>query len=335
VAQRVERSNRQPPRGTGARLHHLREHERCEVGHVLGEFAQRRQAQGELGEPRPQVGIEVVLLRQAPHVERRKRHQPHLVLLGARQQEFEAALLAAREPREVGEKQDPAGRLGEKLGGRLGEELRARQEGRARRGKQPREQFRSHAALAAQQERRGRLRELRQPLFGVGERRRAPERRERELRRRGRLGAAQRALHGGEEPLQRHGLLQEVERADARCLDRGLDRGMARHHHHGHGELPARSPFLQQRDAVRGPASRDIEQHEIGRPRSRRRASPGSSASITCGPPSARISDSSSRMPTSSSTTSICAMSYAAFASGSSTLTDAPRVGRFSIATLP
>src|SRR6185503_18851787 len=188
VAQRVERGDREAPRWTGARLHHLREHERGEVGHILGEFAQRRQAQRELGEPRPQVGIELVLLRQGPYVERRKRHQPHLVLLGARQEELEAALLAARQPGEVGEEQDPAGRLGEKLGRRLGEELRARQEGRARRGKEPGEQLRPHAALAAQQERRGRLRELRQPLFRVRERRRAAERRERELRRRGRLG---------------------------------------------------------------------------------------------------------------------------------------------------
>src|SRR5207344_445835 len=45
-----------------------------------------------------------------------------------------------------------------------------------------------------------------------------------------------------------------------------------------------------------------------GRPRSRkRRASPALSASSTWWPSSARISDSSSRMPTSSSTTSICA----------------------------
>ena len=106
------------------------------------------------------------------------------------EQELEAALLAARQPREVGEKQDPAGRLGKKLGRRLGEELRAGQEGRARRGEEPREQLRPHASLAAQQERRGHLRELRQALFRIRERRRAAERRERELRRRGRLGAA-------------------------------------------------------------------------------------------------------------------------------------------------
>jgi hypothetical protein len=36
-----------------------------------------------------------------------------------------------------------------------------------------------------------------------------------------------------------------------------------RHHHHRHGELPARRPLLEQRDAV-GVGHPDVEQHEVG-----------------------------------------------------------------------
>src|SRR3989454_4118966 len=54
-----------------------------------------------------------------------------------------------------------------------------------------------------------------------------------------------------------------------------------------------------------------------GRARSRsRRASPALSATITWCPSSARISDSSSRIPTSSSTTRICAISLRRFRQG-------------------
>jgi hypothetical protein len=70
MAQRVERRDRQSPRRAAARLHHLREHERRQVRHVLGELAQRGQPQRQLGEPRSEVGVEVVLFGQALYVER-------------------------------------------------------------------------------------------------------------------------------------------------------------------------------------------------------------------------------------------------------------------------
>ena len=179
--------------------------------------------------------------------------------------------------------QDAAGGARQQFGGRLGQQLGAVEERRARRREQAREQFRPHAALAAQQQRRAGLRELRQALAHLGERRRAAERGERELARRGALLVAQRALHRGEQALQRDRLLQVVERADARRLDRGLDGAVAGHHHHGHAELAARGPFLEQRDAV-GVRHPDVEQHQVrarcaragGAPRPRsRRAAPG------------------------------------------------------------
>src|SRR5439155_2532744 len=153
-------------------------------------------------------GVELVLFDQGAHVERRERDQAHLVLLCPRQQEFEAALLPPGEACEVGEEKDAAGRLGKELGGRLRKQLRARQEARARRCEQPREELGAHAALAAQQQRRGSLGKLRQPLLRVRERGRTAQGRERELRRGRRLGAAQRALDRREQPLQSNGLFQ-------------------------------------------------------------------------------------------------------------------------------
>src|SRR5262249_40606374 len=60
----------------------------------------------------------------------------------------------------------------------------------------------------------------------------------------------ERAGHRAQELLQSDGLLEEVEGADLRGLDRGLDRAVARHHHDGHRELPGSRPLAQERDAV-------------------------------------------------------------------------------------
>jgi hypothetical protein len=263
MAQRVERCNGEPSRRTDAVLDHLREHERREIRDVLREFTQRGQSQGELGEPRGQLGIEFMLFHQGAHIQRGERHQSNLMLLGPRQQELGVALLGAPQSRQIGDEKDASGGLPEKLRGRFREQLHAREEGRRRRDEEAGEKLRTHAALATQQQRCARLRKLRQALLRVGQRRGAPERRESELRRCRRLGAAQRTLHGREQALQRHRLFQEVERADARGLDRGFDRGVARHHYHWHGELTASGPLLQQGDAI-GVGHPDVEQHEVG-----------------------------------------------------------------------
>ena len=115
MAQRIERGDGKAPQRAGAAFDHLREHERGEVGYVLGELAQRWQPKRELGEARTELGIEFVLLHQGAHVQRRKRHQPRLVLFRARQQELEVALLGAAQARQVGEEEDPARGLGEQL----------------------------------------------------------------------------------------------------------------------------------------------------------------------------------------------------------------------------
>ena len=57
-------------------------------------------------------------------------------------------------------------------------------------------------------------------------------------------------------------LFEEIERADARGLDRSFDRGVAGHHHDRHRQLAARGPFLEQRDAI-GVGHPDVEQHEV------------------------------------------------------------------------
>ena len=56
-------------------------------------------------------------------------------------------------------------------------------------------------------------------------------------------------------------LLEEIERADPRRLDGGLDRAVTRHHDDRHRQLRRRAPFAQQRDAV-GVGHPDVEQHE-------------------------------------------------------------------------
>jgi hypothetical protein len=64
--------------------------------------------------------------------------------------------------------------------------------------------------------------------------------------------------------LQRDRFLEEVERADARRLDRGVDRRVSGHHDHGHRQLAAGRPLLEQRHAV-GVRHPDVEQHQVDR----------------------------------------------------------------------
>jgi hypothetical protein len=66
-----------------------------------------------------------------------------------------------------------------------------------------------------------------------------------------------------EQLLQADRLLEEIECADARGLDRGLDRPVARHHHHRHREQARGTPLAQQRDAV-GVRHPDVEQDQRG-----------------------------------------------------------------------
>ena len=103
-------------------------------------------------------------------------------------------------------------------------------------------------------------------------------------------------------------LLQELERAEARSFHGGVDRRVTRHHDDRHRQLPGGRPLLQQCDAI-GVRHPDIEQHEVKffAARADRAAAAFSAVSTAC-PSSARISDSSSRMPISSSTTRMLAM---------------------------
>ena len=262
MTQRVERGDRQPPRRAGARLDELCQHEGSQIRHVFGKLAQRRQPECQLRKASSQLDIEVMLLREAAHIHRRERHQPHLLLLGTRQQELEVTLLGPSEAAEVGDEQHAARRLAEELRGRLGQQLGAGEKWRPGGHQQPREELGPHAALAAQHQGRGRLRQLREALLGVSERRRAAKRGQRELRRCRGFGIAQRALHGIQQPLQSDRLFEEVERPDAGGLDCGFDGAVTRHHDHRHGELPACSPFLEQRNTV-GIRHPDVEQDEV------------------------------------------------------------------------
>ena len=61
---------------------------------------------------------------------------------------------------------------------------------------------------------------------------------------------------------ERQGLLDEIERAEPRRFDRGLDGAVARHHH-DRARSPVRlRPFAQQCDAI-GVRHPDVQQHEI------------------------------------------------------------------------
>jgi hypothetical protein len=62
---------------------------------------------------------------------------------------------------------------------------------------------------------------------------------------------------------QRQRLLDEIESAQARSLDGGLDRTVAGHHDHRAVVAVGHRPFAQQGDAV-GIRHPDIQQHEVG-----------------------------------------------------------------------
>src|SRR5581483_1042111 len=70
------------------------------------------------------------------------------------------------------------------------------------------------------------------------------------------------AIHGDEELAHRYRLLDEIIRAEPGRLDRRFDGAVSRHHHDRYLGLPARGPFLEQRDAVRS-GHPDIEQHQV------------------------------------------------------------------------
>ncbi|MNR32127.1 hypothetical protein D3C85_1496870 [compost metagenome] len=72
-------------------------------------------------------------------------------------------------------------------------------------------------------------------------------------------------LHGGQQLLQRDGLLKEVQRANLRGLHGRVDRGVAGHHDDRHRQVTLCRPFLEQADAI-GIRHPDIEQYQIGRP---------------------------------------------------------------------
>ena len=79
----------------------------------------------------------------------------------------------------------------------------------------------------------------------------------------------ERALHRAQQLRERQRLLDEIEGAEARRLDRGLDRAVTGHHHHRAAVGGAGRPLAQQRDAV-DVGHPDVEQHQVGRlPRAR------------------------------------------------------------------
>ena len=73
----------------------------------------------------------------------------------------------------------------------------------------------------------------------------------------------ERALDRAQQLGERQRLLDEVEGAEARRLDRGLDRAVAGHHDHRTAIGGAGRPLAQQRDAV-DVGHPDVEQHEVG-----------------------------------------------------------------------
>ena len=83
------------------------------------------------------------------------------------------------------------------------------------------------------------------------------------------LAGIERALDGAQQLRERQRLLDEVERAEPRRLDRGLDGAVAGHHDDRAAVGGGGGPLAQQTDAVdiRHP---DVEQHQVRRlPRAR------------------------------------------------------------------
>ena len=89
---------------------------------------------------------------------------------------------------------------------------------------------------------------------------------------------------------------------------RGVDGAVPAHHDHRHRQH-AGAPFLEQRDAV-DVGHPDVQQHQVGRSRSRGARLRGVLRQSTVWPSSVRISDSRARMPSSSSTTRMIAMAF-------------------------
>ena len=131
VAQRVQRGDREAPRRAKPRLDQLRQHERREVRHVLGEFAHGRQFESQLRKAHAQIRIERVLLDERARIDRRKRDDARLVLVGPGQQEFQMALLGALEAAEIGKEEHAARGFGEQVRGRFGKHFRTGDERRA------------------------------------------------------------------------------------------------------------------------------------------------------------------------------------------------------------
>jgi hypothetical protein len=78
------------------------------------------------------------------------------------------------------------------------------------------------------------------------------------------LAARQAGLHRFQQFLHGNRLFQEIQCADARCLHRRVDRGVARHHDDRHRQQAVTLPLLEQRHAVRV-RHPDIKQDQIRR----------------------------------------------------------------------
>src|SRR5690606_3906747 len=84
-------------------------------------------------------------------------------------------------------------------------------------------------------------------------------------------GTRQAGSDGLEQHLQRDGLFKEINRAYARGLDGGVDRGVPAHHDDGHVEQALRSPLFKQADPV-GVRHPDVEKNQVGPASQPRRA---------------------------------------------------------------
>ena len=119
------------------------------------------------------------------------------------------------------------------------------------------------ARLADEQHRRAQAAHLVQALAQLLHDPRLAQLRHREAGARQDAPAGERLADRREQLRQADRLLEEIEGADARGLDRGVDRAVARHHHHRHREQPRSRPLLEERDAVRV-RHPDVEQDEVG-----------------------------------------------------------------------
>ena len=120
VAQRIERRDREAPRRAGARFDQLREHQRGEVRHVLGEVAQRRQAQRQLRRAARRAPDRSRASRRALRTSSGEKHTTRTLCFSARASRNSRLRCSAR-PRRVrsGDEQDAARRLRQQLRRRL------------------------------------------------------------------------------------------------------------------------------------------------------------------------------------------------------------------------